>query len=253
MSANYLNKLLHKIAAWKWIHSRLVFMLVLPAWLVVSLGLSMAVVWTILYVLGMMHVSFIGIDTTIFQSAIAAAIYLFALLIAIGVPWLFKQETTPKELGLSRWPSWGDIGLAPVGFIIYFIASGLLVYLASQIIGFDMSQAQDTGFHRLSQIYEYALAFVTLIVIAPLAEEILFRGFLYGKLRKRLPVWVAVLVTSLLFGVVHGQWNVGVDVFALSLVLCGLRETTGSIWAGVLLHMLKNSVAFFIVFISPML
>lgn len=228
-------------------------MLILPAWLVVSLGLAMAVVWTLLYMLGVMHVSFIGIDTTIFQSVIAAAIYLFALLIAIGVPWLFKKETAAKELGLSRWPTWGDIGLAPVGFIVYFIASGLLVYLASQIIGFDMAQAQDTGFHRLSQVYEYSLAFLTLIVIAPLAEEILFRGFLYGKLRRRLPIWVAMLVTSLLFGLVHGQWNVGVDVFALSLVLCGLRETTGSIWAGVLLHMLKNSVAFFIVFISPML
>jgi membrane protease YdiL (CAAX protease family) len=253
MSANYLNKVAHKIAAWKWIHSRLVYMLILPAWLVVSLGLAMAVVWTLLYMLGVMHVSFIGIDTTIFQSVIAAAIYLFALLIAIGVPWLFKKETAAKELGLSRWPTWGDIGLAPVGFIVYFIASGLLVYLASQIIGFDMAQAQDTGFHRLSQVYEYSLAFLTLIVIAPLAEEILFRGFLYGKLRRRLPIWVAMLVTSLLFGLVHGQWNVGVDVFALSLVLCGLRETTGSIWAGVLLHMLKNSVAFFIVFISPML
>lgn len=244
---------MHKVAAWKWIHSRFVYMLIWPAWLVISLGAALAVVWTLLYLLTLMHVSFIGLDTTIFQSIIAAAIYLIAILIAIGVPWWLKRETTPGDIGLSRWPSWADIGLAPVGFVIYFIASGLLVYLASQIIGFDMSQVQDTGFTRLSRVYEYGLAFTTLIVVAPLAEEILFRGFLYGKLRKRLPVWVSILVTSLLFGVVHGQWNVGVDVFALSVVLCGLRETTGSIWAGILLHMLKNSVAFFIVFISPML
>lgn len=253
MSANYLNKAVHKVAAWKWIHSRFVYMLVWPAWLVVSLGLAMAVVWTLLYLLTVMHVSFVGINTTILQSAIAAAIYLAAILIAVGLPWWLKHETTLQDIGLSRWPSWGDIGLAPVGFIIYFIASGLLVYLASQIIGFDMSQVQETGFTRLSHVYEYALAFITLIVVAPLAEEILFRGFLYGRLRRRLPVWVSIIVTSLLFGAVHGQWNVGIDVFALSIVLCGLRETTGSIWAGILLHMLKNSVAFFIVFITPML
>jgi membrane protease YdiL (CAAX protease family) len=116
-----------------------------------------------------------------------------------------------------------------------------------------MGQAQETGFQRLTQYYEYALAFVTLIIVAPLAEEILFRGFLYGKLRKRMPLWVAMLITSALFGLIHGQWNVGLDVFALSIVLCSLREITGSIWAGILLHMIKNSIAFFIIFIAPML
>lgn len=253
MLANYLNKFMHKIVARKWIHSRLVFMLAVPAWLVISLGLSMAVVWTLLYVLTLAQVSLISINATVLQTAIAAAIYIFALLIAIGIPWLFKRQTTLKDLGLNRLPSWADIGLAPVGFIVYFIASGLLVYIASQVIGFDMSQVQDTGFTRITQVYQYVLAFTTLILVAPIAEEVLFRGFLYGKLRKRLPVWVAITITSLLFGVVHGQWNVGVDVFALSLILCGLRETTGSIWAGWLLHVIKNSIAFFIVFVSPML
>jgi membrane protease YdiL (CAAX protease family) len=68
-----------------------------------------------------------------------------------------------------------------------------------------------------------------------------------------MPVWVAIVITSALFGFIHGQWNVGIDVFALSVVLCSLREITGSIWAGILLHMLKNSVAFFIIFITPVL
>ncbi|HEY5695404.1 MAG TPA: type II CAAX endopeptidase family protein [Candidatus Saccharimonadales bacterium] len=253
MSANYLDKIIHKVSAWKWIHSRWVLMLLFPAWVTVSLFLSLGVVWVLVYALSMTGIAFATINTILFNAAVAAAIYIFALAIAIGVPWLFKKYTTSKELGLQRLPTWADIGLAPVGFIIYFIASGLLVYVASQIIGFDVSQIQDTGFTRLSRTYEYTLAFLTLIVVAPVAEELLFRGFLYGKLRKYLPIWVSMLVTSLLFGVFHGQWNVGVDVFALSLVLCGLREVTGSVWAGLLLHIIKNSIAFFIVFISPML
>ncbi|RYZ49901.1 MAG: CPBP family intramembrane metalloprotease, partial [Sphingobacteriales bacterium] len=59
------------------------------------------------------------------------------------------------------------------------------------------------------------------------------------------------IVTSIVFGAIHGQWNVAVDVFALSLILCSLREITGSIWAGVLLHMLKNGIAFYFLFIGP--
>ena len=59
----------------------------------------------------------------------------------------------------------------------------------------------------------------------------------------------AVLITSLVFGVMHFQWNVGVNVFALSVVLCVMREVTGTIYAGILLHMLKNGVAFYLLYV----
>jgi len=55
------------------------------------------------------------------------------------------------------------------------------------------------------------------------------------------------------FAVAHFSWNVGVDVFALSIVLCSLRIMTKTIWAPILVHMIKNGIAFFILFISPLL
>ena len=54
---------------------------------------------------------------------------------------------------------------------------------------------------------------------------------------------------SILFGVVHMQWNVGVNVFAMSVVLCGLREITGTIYSGILVHMIKNGLAFYYLYI----
>ena len=93
------------------------------------------------------------------------------------------------------------------------------------------------------------LAFLTLVVIAPIAEEMLFRGFFYGGLRRSFGIILSSLLVSVVFGALHMQWNVGVNVFALSLVLCGLRELTGGIWAGVVLHMVKNAIAFYGLFI----
>ena len=58
-----------------------------------------------------------------------------------------------------------------------------------------------------------------------------------------------MLIVSILFGVLHGQWNVGVNVFALSLVLCGLREITGTIYAGMIVHILKNALAFYLLYL----
>jgi len=117
----------------------------------------------------------------------------------------------------------------------------------------DVNQVQDTGFSNLGQRYEYILAFLTLVVIAPVAEEAIFRGYLYGKVKKFVPIWVAILATSLLFGFIHGAWNLAIDTFALSIILCILRESTGSIWSSILLHMAKNSIAFYVLFINPLL
>ena len=95
------------------------------------------------------------------------------------------------------------------------------------------------------------MAFLTLVVIAPVAEETIFRGYLLGKLRKFVPVWLAILATSVLFGAVHGAWNLAIDTFALSVVMSLLRQNTGSLWASILLHMTKNGIAFYILFINP--
>ena len=93
------------------------------------------------------------------------------------------------------------------------------------------------------------MAFISLVVIAPIAEEIIFRGWLYGKLRARLSLIPAVLLTSILFGAVHGQWNVGVNVFVMSIVMCLQREITGTVYSGIILHMLKNGIAFYLLYI----
>jgi hypothetical protein len=196
-----------------------------------------------------------SLDKTVFSTAVSVIIYVLTLVIVIGIPWWLKHiKTTRQDLGILRLPSWSDIGLAPVGFIVYIIIAALLLWLATTfLLGINLDQVQETGFGAISRRHEYLLAFSTLVVLAPLAEEILFRGYLCSKLRKFAPAWVTILVTSLVFGVIHGQWNVGLDTFALSLVLCTLREITGSIWSGVLLHMLKNGIAFYFLFINPML
>jgi membrane protease YdiL (CAAX protease family) len=66
-------------------------------------------------------------------------------------------------------------------------------------------------------------------------------------------VWLAILITSTLFGLIHGAWNVGIDTFALSIVLCVVRLKTGSLWASILIHMTKNAIAFYLLFINPLL
>ncbi len=230
-------------------------LIALPLWVYIGFEISKAVLIGFIYLLKWMQVPLGLLNSAVLETAAAALVYVFSIAIVVGVPWLIKKYKTSKEdIGLTRLPSWMDILLAPAGFAVYFLCSAVLVYAIGAIFpGFNLNEAQDTGFTGISRSYEYMLAFATLVVIAPIAEETLFRGYLYGKLRKIVPVWVAIPVVSALFGFVHGQWNVAIDVFALSVILCILREVTGSIWAGILLHMLKNGLAFYLLFINPVL
>jgi uncharacterized protein len=228
--------------------------LLLVLWVLVSYILAQVMTAGLTWLLVQIGVPLGSLGETVINVLLTAIVYVLSLAIALSVPWFLKHRPTDvRTLGLQRLPSWKDIGLAPAGFIVYMVGSVILLAIVSTLVpGFDGEQVQQNGFENIVQRYEYVLAFITLVLVAPVAEEILFRGYLYGKIRSKVPLWAAIVLVSLLFAAVHGQWNVAIDVFALSIVLCILREITGSIWSGILLHMLKNGVAFYFLFLNPL-
>lgn len=185
-----------------------------------------------------------------FNAVYSFACYAISSVIIIAVPWRFlKNKTTRDELGLRGLPTWTDILLAPIGLIVSLIVAGALTALLMLILPqVDWQQAQEVGFQGLYAMSDYMIAFACLVVLAPVVEELIFRGWLYGKLRVRMSAVPAILITSVLFGIMHGQMNVGVVVFAMSVVMCISRELTGTIWAGILIHMIKNGIAFYFLF-----
>lgn len=225
------------------------------------------------YVIGYLMVWIVGaeaMEKPVMTGVFSALSYLLTLVMVLAVPLSksHKQKKAKKTgkwkwvnsdrktLGLSGWPTWTDIGLAPVGFLVYCLLAAGLIALFSLFPWFNAEEAQEIGFSYYVNGFDRVVAFVTLVVVAPIAEEIIFRGWLYGWLREKIAaeysnkvsMIVSIFLVSLLFGLVHGQWNVGVNVFAMSIVLCGMREITGTIYSGILLHMVKNGVAFWMLF-----
>lgn len=237
-------------------------LVLIPLWVAASFIAAQVIVLGLVWLIKLVNLPVDALDQTVFNTIVSLVVYIVTLMIVMGVPYYAKKiKTTPQELGLTRAIQWRDIGFAPLGFIVYFIGAGLVMYLVSQIFpGVDLDQDQTTGFKSLHTNWEYILAFTTLVVIAPVAEEVLFRGYLLGKLKKYMPLWVAIAASSLLFAALHLpgggeqlQWNVAFNVLVLGVVLAILRPLTGSIWSGVLLHMIKNGVAFYLLFINPLL
>jgi len=91
---------------------------------------------------------------------------------------------------------------------------------------------------------------VTACIVSPIAEELLFRGILYRKARKRLNFWIVTLSVSILFSFIHlyfsGSWLMP---FAGSLIFCLGYEITHHVLTPIMLHMVGN----LIITISPLL
>lgn len=179
-------------------------------------------------------------------------------LVVAGVAWMLKPfHWSWLDIGLTR-PKLKHVFIGIAAVIPYYIAYILLVVgLKLFIPALNVDQKQEIGFDSVHGSLQLILTFVSLVVVAPFAEEIAMRGFVYTGLRKWLPRIVAALGVSALFGAAHLMeggaagplWIGAIDTFTLSLILVSLRELTGSLWAGISLHAAKNGIAFILLFI----
>lgn len=190
-------------------------------------------------------------------SLVLAAVIYFITTALVLLPLLVRRVSFKElldKLGLSKPPRLSMVTWSLFLWGLYFACSLVVVIILStlQLPGLDLQQEQEIGFRNLQYGYEFVAAFLALVVLAPLFEEIIFRGYLYGRLRRRSGVIFSMVVTSLVFGLVHFQLNVAIDVFVLSLFLCFAREKFGSIWPGVFIHAFKNGIAYTLLFILPL-
>jgi membrane protease YdiL (CAAX protease family) len=180
--------------------------------------------------------------------------YLIAetLTVASIIKFVHWRKGTLAAIGLKR-PKLEDIPYAITGLVIYFPLLIIAVYGVKAIFpGLNLGQQQAIGFSSTTTGWPLVLVFLSLVIMPPIAEEIMFRGFVYSGLKRSLPKIWAVLLTCAVFAFPHllestgggPLWVAGVDTFVLSLTLIWLREKTGRLYAGMGLHGLKNFIAF---------
>lgn len=182
--------------------------------------------------------------------ALLALSYSFSGILLLSCSWYFLRLQRVKISDFfGTPPGLKTILSVPVLFIAYVIISSYALELAYRILSIDVNQEQSFGFQAQSNWVGLISIFFALVVIAPISEEVLYRGILYRGLRSSTGRVAAAIITSILFGFLHGQWNVAIDTFVLSLLLIVGLEYTKSLWTPIFLHGLKNFVAFCLLFL----
>lgn len=196
-----------------------------------------------------------------FSNNIYGQFFLVVVIEGLTIWLLYKflkgRRANFRTIGLNRKPKWLDLGYVLLGFGAYFLLYVVAVNVVKALTPhLNLDQQQQIGFEGARNIQLF-FVFASLVVLPPFIEELLVRGFLYTGLKNKLPMIWAVLITGTLFAVAHLQagsgvsllWVAAIDTFILSTVLIYLKEKTGSLWASIGLHMLKNCLAFLSIFV----
>ncbi len=94
---------------------------------------------------------------------------------------------------------------------------------------------------KIAPISTYA-TLLAAVFVAPLCEEVFFRGFLFPGLCRSMPVGWAIFISSLLFAIAHADPGSFAVLFIIGLALAYLRWRTNSLWPGIILHLINNGL-----------
>lgn len=158
-----------------------------------------------------------------------------------------------SALGLTL-PEWSDVGRILGWTVLLVLGQGLLVALLQAAVpalrGAVADNASFLAREPLGTLVAYAVAAV---LVAPVVEELLFRGLVLRGLQLRLGFWPAAVVSSVCFGAFHAQSAGAGSVLLTSanglfgLGLCLLARRTGRLGPGIGVHALRNALAFVVV------
>jgi membrane protease YdiL (CAAX protease family) len=168
-----------------------------------------------------------------------------ALWVWLWVKLRHRVGTRELRLGLRE----GDVGAgvlaALLGLAASWIVGGVITQLVEAIRGRPIKQPEQlpSDLHGAA----IALAAFAVIIVAPIAEELFFRGFLYQAFRKRRGAMPAILLSAAVFAIAHFDPLLIAGIFPLGIVFAYLFERRGSLGANITAHMVYNLIGFILI------
>ncbi len=187
---------------------------------------------------------FVGLNdgevANFYYSYIYHANILGALLFLGGVA-LFQRQKLPQNTGMKGIRSLPTAASLCYGIGFYGI-SVFVMQIATLVPWIEKSMEEYVEQNQIFDSFSSSPAWEILgaVIIAPIAEEILFRGLILQRLKKSMSPWLAVLISAVFFAAFHGNLYQGVYTFLFGLAAGYMVLRFSSLWYGVLMHFALN-------------
>lgn len=225
-----------------------------PPWRLIDI-LIVVVAYLTLYILLSGIAAALGLLQTAqsrLNSSLIITIITDLAIVALIIGLVRNRGGHPEMLGFRPLPS-GLLYLPAIGFLgafaVLFIYTGIVEALGLPNLA-PQNNAPPGAFDTPVSTFLFG---TVAIVVAPFAEEVIFRGFLLGGLLRWFPAWAAVLLSGILFGAVHAQPGAVAIVIPIALIgiLLGvIYRVATSLFASIGTHFLFNTVAFLAMFVA---
>lgn len=193
--------------------------------------------------IGMLILLFMGIGRQYLQNVgilLLELLYLIPIILILGwrrIPW--------KYLGFGKFS--GSVlgmgcGLLLGAYVLILLHNSLLYMLGIDTQG-------DEIFEIFNQLESPVWFFLVGAVIAPIVEEVFFRGFLFQGFRQQYGWHSALLLSSAIFGLAHLDPVSLIPTFILGCVLAYVYHRSNSVWPGILFHSIINSLSLIAVYV----
>ena len=187
------------------------------------------------------------------EALLVAAVYLVTIAVVVAlIRYRIGAHSRPWHLLGVRFdhlPAQVGWGLAGYGVFVCLLGAGWFVMQSLGLVGSLPTAALKGPIELVSQTQApsaYAVYFVLICLIAPVVEEIIFRGFIYAGLRRVMGMTPAMLLSAVLFASIHLSTPTGgmVVVGLIALVLAYLYERSRSVVPGIVAHFVHNTLVF---------
>ena len=178
---------------------------------------------------------------TITQTLMLTALEAAALILGVYFFGLRRRKIGWEAIGLKS-TSWSWILISITVTLALIPIVSLITLLVLFLSGQPMDNPQlDFLLPEGLSVLDGLLMLLLAGFLAPFGEELLFRGVLYKFTRDKWGVWMGVFLSSLLFGLIHGNLAVGLTGFFVGIVAAILYEYSKSLWTAIIVHIINNS------------
>ncbi len=172
----------------------------------------------------------IGTAYSILLSQFSAALITIVLFLATHWSKVYLHYIYSAERSLWLW--------------LLLLSAALIIPLESlqEQFSFDIPKVYT---QELQMLCSHSMGFFVVAIFAPCVEEIVFRGAILGKLLSlKFNKWYAILISALVFAIIHGNFAQGVNAMIMGLLLGWMYARTLSILPSLLVHCTNNTIAF---------
>jgi len=156
-----------------------------------------------------------------------------------------KYKQSVRSLGIATKSFFKNIGIAIYTYVS-FLPILAIVFFAILAISkiYDYSPPPEPIYELVFEEKRPLLLIIItslITMLGPIIEEIFFRGFLYGALRKRMSIFYSILISALFFSLLHTNLLGFVPILTLGMMLAYVREKTGSLVPSMAIHIMHNT------------